>query len=184
METFSTLILSLGFTHLHRWPRSTKLHKKPPKSSQQQSWIFYVVNFHVPNNNHPNRPKSKVDNFIFFMFPMKTTQIVPTAKLNIFYFHVPNKNHPNDCPNSKIEFFLFHVPNKTSQELWMLSSVTINCQITKMFINSGSQLLLLSPENLKIFQKSEYLPKIWKSFKNLKIFQKSVWSNVSKVTSL
>ena len=94
------------------------------------------------------------------MSPITTTQIVPTAKLNIFYFHVPNKNHPNDCPNSKIEFFLFHVPNKTSQELRMLSSVTINCQITKMFINSGSQLLLLSPENLKIFQKSEYLPKI------------------------
>ena len=29
---------------------------------------------------------------------------------------------------------------KTSQELWMLSSVTINCQITKIVMNSGSQL--------------------------------------------
>ena len=30
--------------------------------------------------------------------------------------------------------------NKTSQELRMLSSVTINCQITKIVMNSGSQL--------------------------------------------
>ena len=29
---------------------------------------------------------------------------------------------------------------KTSQELRMLSSVTINCQVTKIFMNSGSQL--------------------------------------------
>ena len=30
--------------------------------------------------------------------------------------------------------------DKTSQELRMLSSVTINCQITKIVMNSGSQL--------------------------------------------
>ena len=30
--------------------------------------------------------------------------------------------------------------SKTSQELGMLSSVTINCQITKIVLNSGSQL--------------------------------------------
>ena len=30
--------------------------------------------------------------------------------------------------------------NKTSQELQMLSSVTINCQVTKIVMNSGSQL--------------------------------------------
>ena len=30
--------------------------------------------------------------------------------------------------------------SKTSQELRMLSSVTINCQITKIVMNSGSQL--------------------------------------------
>ena len=30
--------------------------------------------------------------------------------------------------------------NKLSQELWMLSSVTINCQVTKIVMNSGSQL--------------------------------------------
>ena len=30
--------------------------------------------------------------------------------------------------------------NKTSQELRMLSSVTINCQVTKIVMNSGSQL--------------------------------------------
>ena len=32
---------------------------------------------------------------------------------------------------------------KTSQELRMLSSVTINCQVTKIVMNSGSQLLEL-----------------------------------------
>ena len=32
---------------------------------------------------------------------------------------------------------------KTSQELRMLSSVTINCQITKIVMNSGSQLSVL-----------------------------------------
>ena len=30
--------------------------------------------------------------------------------------------------------------HKTSQELRMLSSVTINCQVTKIVMNSGSQL--------------------------------------------
>ena len=30
--------------------------------------------------------------------------------------------------------------NKTSQELRMLSSVTLNCQVTKIVMNSGSQL--------------------------------------------
>ena len=32
---------------------------------------------------------------------------------------------------------------KTSQELQMLSSVTINCQVTKIVMNSGSQLSVL-----------------------------------------
>ena len=32
---------------------------------------------------------------------------------------------------------------KTSQELRMLSSVTINCQVTKIVMNSGSQLSVL-----------------------------------------
>ena len=32
---------------------------------------------------------------------------------------------------------------KTSQELRMLSSVTINCQVTKFVINPGSQLSVL-----------------------------------------
>ena len=31
-------------------------------------------------------------------------------------------------------------PNQTTQELRMLSSVTINCQVTKIVMNSGSQL--------------------------------------------
>ena len=33
-----------------------------------------------------------------------------------------------------------HEKVKTSQELRMLSSVTINCQVTKIVMNSGSQL--------------------------------------------
>ena len=33
-----------------------------------------------------------------------------------------------------------HFLSKTSQELRMLSSVTINCQVTKIVMNSGSQL--------------------------------------------
>ena len=32
---------------------------------------------------------------------------------------------------------------KTSQELRMLSSVTINCQVTKIVMNPGSQLSVL-----------------------------------------
>ena len=35
---------------------------------------------------------------------------------------------------------LANLTTKTSQELRMLSSVTINCQITKIVMNSGSQL--------------------------------------------
>ena len=37
--------------------------------------------------------------------------------------------------NISLWFFL-----KTSQELRMLSSVTLNCQVTKIVMNSGSQL--------------------------------------------
>ena len=37
-------------------------------------------------------------------------------------------------------FTAMHVWAKTSQELRMLSSITINCQITKIVMNSGSQL--------------------------------------------
>ena len=42
---------------------------------------------------------------------------------------------PNRRPKQKMNFFL-----KTSQELQMLSSVTINCQVTKIVMNSDSQL--------------------------------------------
>ena len=38
---------------------------------------------------------------------------------------------------------LFPVPPKTSQELRILSSVTINCQVTKIVMNPGSQLSVL-----------------------------------------
>ena len=83
---------------------------------------------------------------------------------------------------------------KTSQELRMLSSVTINCQITKIVMNSGSQLIVrivisvssvTSPRivfdfvAVVVYQKSENLRKIWKSSKNLEIFQKS--ENLPKI---
>ena len=41
---------------------------------------------------------------------------------------------------SCISFTISVIKLKTSQELRMLSSVTINCQITKIVMNSGSQL--------------------------------------------
>ena len=44
-------------------------------------------------------------------------------------------NVPNTWPNGTLV-----VNIQTSQELRMLSSVTINCQITKIVMNSGSQL--------------------------------------------
>ena len=44
-----------------------------------------------------------------------------------------------NCPNSKNYQKCLHC-HKTSQELRMLSSVTINCQVTKIVMNSGSQL--------------------------------------------
>ena len=39
---------------------------------------------------------------------------------------------------------------KTSQELRMLSSVTINCQVTKIVMNSGSQLSEMSTMSLLV----------------------------------
>ena len=39
---------------------------------------------------------------------------------------------------------IYPIPIKTSQELRMLSSVTINCQVTNIVINPGSQLSILS----------------------------------------
>ena len=51
------------------------------------------------------------------------------------------------CPKQylAIKYNFYHIEfstmiNKTSQELRMLSSVTIICQVTKIFMNSGSQL--------------------------------------------
>ena len=47
-----------------------------------------------------------------------------------------------ETPNIGFTYFNFlgGYQLKTSQELRMLSSVTINCQITKIVMNSGSQL--------------------------------------------
>ena len=40
-------------------------------------------------------------------------------------------------------FIQYRALEETSQELRMLSSVTINCQVTKIVINPGSQLSVL-----------------------------------------
>ena len=52
-----------------------------------------------------------------------------------------------NCQKFMIQFGFYHIFQilaklfaKTSQELRMLSSVTINCQVTKIVMNSGSQL--------------------------------------------
>ena len=42
-----------------------------------------------------------------------------------------------------IWIFICQHTKKTSQELRMLSSVTINCQVTKIVMNPGSQLSVL-----------------------------------------
>ena len=56
----------------------------------------------------------------------------------IFFFFVYNQSfHLKLSCKSSPEF------QKTSQELRMLSSVTINCQIRKIVMNSGSQLSVL-----------------------------------------
>merc|ERR1712037_1033339 len=92
------------------------------------------------------------------------------------------------CTSETLAYYVYYRSSvwwyKTSQELRMLSSVTINCQITKIVMNSGSQLPELQTvsqmskvpglsKNLKIFQKSDNLPKIGLSSKNLIMFLKS-----------
>ena len=47
---------------------------------------------------------------------------------------------PPEVWNLRLEAELKLMEYKTSQELRMPSSVTINCQITKIVMNSGSQL--------------------------------------------
>ena len=52
------------------------------------------------------------------------------------------KNGQNWPKMVKLKYDIY-IPNpsdKTSQELRMLSSVTINCQVPKIVMNSGSQL--------------------------------------------
>ena len=46
---------------------------------------------------------------------------------------------------------------KTLQELRMLSSVTINCQVTKIVMNSGSQLSELQKSALLNVQRADLL---------------------------
>ena len=76
-------------------------------------------------------------------FPIPAGEQPPsdlTEKLLIF------KNYIGFWPDLRnVKYFAeikfeFKILPKTSQELRMLSSVTINCQITKIVINSGSQL--------------------------------------------
>ena len=54
------------------------------------------------------------------------SQFKPLAKINLFCKTNICEKHP--------------LLAKTSQELRMLSSVTLDCQVTKIVMNSGSQL--------------------------------------------
>ena len=60
------------------------------------------------------------------------------ARLQLLWFGIRLVDHPTQliC----IWIFICQHTKKTSQELRMLSSVTINCQITKIVMNSGSQM--------------------------------------------
>ena len=55
--------------------------------------------------------------------------------LKFMHDHKFQKCHDRKCVHTVLQ-----IKTKTSQELRMLSSVTINCQITKIVMNSGSQL--------------------------------------------
>ena len=76
-----------------------------------------------------------------------------TSGAGVKIFRLVSKKCEITCFGVKIMNFVFFVVkkcfwcllkmvlvSKTSQELRMLSSVTINCQVTKIVINSGSQL--------------------------------------------
>ena len=73
--------------------------------------------------------------------------------------------------------------NQTSQELRMLSSVTLKCQVTKIVMNSGSQLLELK----SVYQMSQVLglslSKIVRNCQDTKISQNwQIGHNMSKLS--
>ena len=51
---------------------------------------------------------------------------------------------------------------KTSQELWMLSSVTLNCQVTKIVINPGFQQIITADQMSQLSQVSCLLITLFK----------------------
>ena len=83
--------------------------------------LVYVVSQVWLKTAHANTTSSSVQSS-----PIKT-QLV--TQLNSFVILLQKTEQGNQVP-----------PQKTSQELRMLSSVTINCQITSIVMNSGSQL--------------------------------------------
>ena len=79
------------------------------------------------------------------------------------------------------DYKLFEVSIKTSQELRMLSSVTLDCQVTKTAMNSGSQLSELSSESQKSLGLSK-LPEIVKVVTNCQRCQKlPILSEIVKI---
>ena len=70
---------------------------------------------------------------IFWFFPPDFNETWKSLTLIIFLIF-------SVCQRYIKSHSLSWSPCKTSQELRMLSSVTINCQITKIVMNSGSQL--------------------------------------------
>ena len=83
--------------------------------------LVYVVSQVWLKTAHANTTSSSVQSSSI------KTQLV--TQLNSFVILLQKTKQGNQVP-----------PNKTSQELRMLSSVTINCQITSIVMNSGSQL--------------------------------------------
>ena len=64
--------------------------------------------------------------------------LLPVGDHSCYILHLANFNAFQKCSHPN-----FNTRTQTSQELRMLSSVTINCQVTKIVINPGSQLSVL-----------------------------------------
>ena len=81
---------------------------------------------------------------IILRSPFRRRQAPQTSAAPQPFQHWPpdkvHQSHGIDHHNQNIQKIITLSKKKTSQELRMLSSVTINCQITKIVMKSGSQL--------------------------------------------
>ena len=67
------------------------------------------------------------------------------------------------APRLLVTNITLHIHQKTSQEVRMLSSVTINCQVTKIIMIPGSQLSVLKSQMSQVGNKLKKLKKLRKS---------------------